>query len=1101
VDLPTYTNIWRIEKRLYKLYDFRLPAPLPINWIAVFAGITIPYIVLLVAIGLPFNHTLVWLYVLPPGVLTWLITRPVIENKRLPELLESQVRYLTEPRVWTRLTPVSEKDQIIVTAKVWHSRRAPQRRKAAAGTVALRERGTLARRNRGTAVPAPAEELAPVTVAAAAAVAAPPRAKPRTRVRGTGPVAGQRSSGKQPRAGRQAQPPQPTPPQPTPPQPTPPQPTRTPQQQLARRPSAAMPPQPPFESQSPPTPPVSQPVATARPAPAPVGQEATVAKPALEKGKQAPGAKPSRFRLAALRSRPAGPPPALPPGGALKPPAGSRLSRPARPGHVDTQFGDPSGVWPGQAIGTRTSPPTGDPVQARSPLPGNGQTANGHAPARRADAGQPGLAQSGPVWPTQGLSRGVPSLGPVAAPVPSDMPAHATPDVHPSMPAPVAPAAADAPADPAGPVTPSDATDAEVRETAVQGHESAREASAPAEAAAPPAQRVRARSAGAPPVEVAHTGHPRRPMPPAAVPPTSQAQPWPAPLRPVWPAQPPKPASPPAESKPPAPEAPASDSAGSKPPAPEAPAPEPSASDSPTSNPAPSNPAPSNPAPSNPAPSATPAPVIPLVPIAPQATAVTSEATPVSLAAESAARPAESAAPTAEPVAQAAEPASPAAEPAEPEASPVVSAAESATLQALPVAPKTPVDLIAVSGAITPETAIKSPDEPEESAQREASAAGGASEPARVSLPEEEATKPADLSVVSAAIATETGDESQTGTSGEASDSPVTEVAEAVQPPAPAWPEANGQPVVHTVDGTPDRKVPSIERALSGPSKDRNLSWHGKVKIVTGTGAIQGPGARDQEALDRTRARLPLKQPKRVLVLGCTSGAGQTVTTMMTGHILASLREHPVAAVDLHDGTLARYSAPAAWLDEILRGKTPRQHTPVRPDGLNPTPKPSPARLDIIASHDPLRDGDEVKLAEQFGRHYPLTMLDPGAAGLTRLLKVTDQLVVVVPASVEGAGALADTREWLDAHGFAELATHSVTLINGVSRRSLADVEHAESVARGRCRAIVRVPWDDMLPVGVTGPSTLRPQTRVAYTALAGVLVAGMVAAPVRTKP
>ena len=161
MDLPTYTNIWRIEKRLYKLYDFRLPAPLPINWIAVFAGITIPYIVLLVAIGLPFNHTLVWLYVLPPGVLTWLITRPVIENKRLPELLESQARYLTEPRVWVRLAPLSEKDQVVVTAKVWHSRRAPQRRKAASGTVALRERGTLARRNRGAAAPAPVEELAP----------------------------------------------------------------------------------------------------------------------------------------------------------------------------------------------------------------------------------------------------------------------------------------------------------------------------------------------------------------------------------------------------------------------------------------------------------------------------------------------------------------------------------------------------------------------------------------------------------------------------------------------------------------------------------------------------------------------------------------------------------------------------------------------------------------------------------------------------------------------------------------------------------------------------------------------------------------------------
>ena len=70
MDLPTYTNIWRIEKRLYKLYDLRLPAPLPITWIGVFVGITVPYVVFLFVIGLPFNHTLVWLYILPPAVLT-----------------------------------------------------------------------------------------------------------------------------------------------------------------------------------------------------------------------------------------------------------------------------------------------------------------------------------------------------------------------------------------------------------------------------------------------------------------------------------------------------------------------------------------------------------------------------------------------------------------------------------------------------------------------------------------------------------------------------------------------------------------------------------------------------------------------------------------------------------------------------------------------------------------------------------------------------------------------------------------------------------------------------------------------------------------------
>jgi hypothetical protein len=168
VDLPTYTNIWRIEKRLYKLYDFRLPAPLPINWIAVFAGITLPYILLLVAIGLPFNHSLVWLYVLPPGVLTWLTTRPVIESKRLHELLESQIRYLAEPRVWCRMAPLAEKDQITMTARVWHSNRLPRER--AASMAALLERGSLARRKPGVPLRPP---RVPVPTASAAASGLP----------------------------------------------------------------------------------------------------------------------------------------------------------------------------------------------------------------------------------------------------------------------------------------------------------------------------------------------------------------------------------------------------------------------------------------------------------------------------------------------------------------------------------------------------------------------------------------------------------------------------------------------------------------------------------------------------------------------------------------------------------------------------------------------------------------------------------------------------------------------------------------------------------------------------------------------------------------
>jgi hypothetical protein len=67
--------------------------------------------------------------------------------------------------------------------------------------------------------------------------------------------------------------------------------------------------------------------------------------------------------------------------------------------------------------------------------------------------------------------------------------------------------------------------------------------------------------------------------------------------------------------------------------------------------------------------------------------------------------------------------------------------------------------------------------------------------------------------------------------------------------------------------------------------------------------------------------------------------------------------------------------------------------------------------------------------------------------------------------------------------------------------------EQAELVVRGRCRAIVRVPWDDHLAEpwageGVPGspgeagePSQLtqlRPPVLQAYTALAGVLIASL---------
>ncbi|MES9607279.1 TcpE family conjugal transfer membrane protein, partial [Actinomadura sp. NPDC000929] len=172
MDLPTYTNIWRIEKRLYKLYDLRLPMPLPLVQIGVFLGVFVPWIVLLRVVGIPFASPWHVLYIVPPGVLTWLATRPVIEGKRLTELLLSQGRYLAEPRTWCRLTPIQEPREVVIVARVW-------RRTGSPAPAAAMERAAIKTRRRArrrAAEPEPA--AAPATTPGLAAGAA--RRRPRT---------------------------------------------------------------------------------------------------------------------------------------------------------------------------------------------------------------------------------------------------------------------------------------------------------------------------------------------------------------------------------------------------------------------------------------------------------------------------------------------------------------------------------------------------------------------------------------------------------------------------------------------------------------------------------------------------------------------------------------------------------------------------------------------------------------------------------------------------------------------------------------------------------------------------------------------------------
>ncbi len=336
--------------------------------------------------------------------------------------------------------------------------------------------------------------------------------------------------------------------------------------------------------------------------------------------------------------------------------------------------------------------------------------------------------------------------------------------------------------------------------------------------------------------------------------------------------------------------------------------------------------------------------------------------------------------------------------------------------------------------------------------------------------------------------------------------------AERLHVPDKAEPQ---RPAVTVVGGAAKAAAPSVERALAGPSARRGDVRPGRVTVVPGG---HRPGKPDQLQRDRARAQLPIARPSRIVVLGCTVGAGQTSTALLTGEVLAGLRSGPVAVLDLNPG-------PSSLAQRALARPALSQAASLAPSRLTVLD----ASWNVEGADQPgrVRDGGAgddqadiaVSLAQAAERHE-IVIADPSTAFVPRLLAVTDQLVLVAPASTAAASAITMTFEWLEAHGQADLAATAIMVLNGVSRRSLDHVEQAERVCIGRCRAIVRVPWDDQLSgqaprrstaparahpasqpgvsqPGVSQPGVsqhwagvLSPGTVGAYTALAGVLVA-----------
>ena len=873
MDLPTYTNIWRIEKRLYKLYDLRLPMPLPLVQIGVFLGVFVPWIVLLRLVGVPFGGGWILpLYLVPPAVLTWLATRPVIEGKRLTELLLSQTRYVTEPRTWCRLTPIREPAEVVVVARVW-------RRAGASVPVGAAERAVVRGRRKARqarkdhrarhATPRPAFSPALLPrqpMPRQPRPAAPPRGLP-------APSA----------AAAPTAPPEPRQTQPSAPPPIEPQRVRVRAQEMGGRAPAA-------SVASPVTWPVTRPVVPRDPLTNP--SEPPPAVPELD-----------------IRPEPARP--AADGGGSAPPQVGS-----GKRGLVSgvLRAGDVGGEsW--QAISKTDAERLAERAQVPAPPP-------------------PPAAQS------HGPSPSVPDAAPPDAEVAAGSAAE-------SM------------------FAEAQAASAEVEHASA----AAMDSGVSAEDEAVPAERERA------PADVVDAD---------------------------------------ADSTSVSPEGEAVQGAGER-----------AAAEAPSA-PVRSTPRPWSEELSRPREARTDALVWPPPPH----------------------RRADSGS-------------------AKPER-PAAGAPSQAARQAGQPVWGRPTGPVRIPAAGTGTPSIGTPARPEGTPVKPP--------PPKVVPDAHEVPAPPR--------------ETRSGPASPVRPEPRHRTQRSV-PPVPTFTPPEGRP--------PAPSSPAI--TPPDPAHDAGPAGGGMRRLLKAMGA--GHSEFDSEYEERLQR--PFYGARHIVVLGCTGGAGQTVTALMMGHTFAQHCGEPIVAIDVNPGPGALARRTRSQTPDTLTGLITRADQITSLTAVRRYTSQAKSGLDVIAAgKNPVQALDDRDYALAFrtlDHFYSVTMLDAAAAIVARVLPYADQLVLVAPASSDAARAVQMTFEWLDGHGYDELRARAVTVVNGVSRRSMGDVSHAESVARHRCRALVRIPWDDHLSLDRSPRNelkSLRAPTRRAYLALAGVVAGGFTVVPDR---
>ncbi|WP_085910721.1 MULTISPECIES: MinD/ParA family ATP-binding protein [Pseudonocardia] len=299
------------------------------------------------------------------------------------------------------------------------------------------------------------------------------------------------------------------------------------------------------------------------------------------------------------------------------------------------------------------------------------------------------------------------------------------------------------------------------------------------------------------------------------------------------------------------------------------------------------------------------------------------------------------------------------------------------------------------------------------------------------------------------------------------------------------------------LDLTPHRASSSRRPPESG--------WRKLVYLLTG--GLVNPGESPAELHRRdlvSRLNRPLLNAHKIAMLSLKGGVGKTTVTATLGATFASHRGDRVVAVDANPdrGTLSQKIPleTTATVRHLLRDSDRvRRYTDVRSYTSQ-----GQSRLEVLASEqDPavseaFSEDDYRRAVDLLEHFYNLVLTDCGTglmhSAMYGVLGMADQLVIVSSGSIDGARSASATLDWLDAHGYGSLVRNAVVVINSVYRRAGGgvDLDRVAEHFAGRCRAVVRVPFDPHLEEGAEiDLDRLEEPTRTALLELAAAVADG----------